>query len=68
MRQVQSREGDVIDQIALETYGRTAGATEAVLAANPHLADLPERLPAGVTIVLPDLPSARTAMRVRLWD
>lgn len=65
---MMSRDGDVVDQIALTYYGRTAGATEALLDANPHLADLPARLPAGVRVVLPDLPPTPVKTRVRLWD
>ncbi len=69
MRSMTTRQGDVVDQIALEVYGRTAGATEAVLDANPVLAGLSARLPAGVVLVLPEL-AAQTVMKpmVRLWD
>lgn len=67
-RTMMSRQGDVVDQIALEVYGRTAGAAEALLDANPQLAGLPARLPAGLKIVLPDLPATPVKPRVRLWD
>jgi phage tail protein X len=67
-RKVTTRQGDALDQIALEFYGRTNGATETLLDANPHLADLPPLLPAGVIIVLPDLPATPVKPRVRLWD
>jgi phage tail protein X len=67
-RQMTTRQGDVVDQIALEFYGRTAGAAEAVLDANPHLAALPATLPAGVTVILPELAATPVAARVRLWD
>lgn len=66
-RTVTTRQGDVVDKIALEVYGRTEGATEAVLAANPHLAALPARLPAGVVVNLPELATAETKPTVRLW-
>lgn len=65
---VMAREGEMVDQIAEAAYGRTAGATEAVLAANPHLAALPARLPVGTLIDLPDLPAETTAGTVKLWD
>lgn len=68
MNRMTTREGDMIDQVALAAYGRTEGATEAVLAANPHLAGLPPRLPAGLTILLPDLPPAAVKGTVRLWN
>ena len=35
-----SKEGDVIDDVCRRYYGREAGAVEAVLEANPGLADL----------------------------
>lgn len=61
MNHVTTRDGDMIDQLALKAYGRTEDATEAVLAANPHLAGLPSRLPAGVVVVLPELAPAAVA-------
>lgn len=68
MNSVTTRDGDMIDQLALAAYGRTEGTTEAVLAANHHLAGLPPRLPAGLVIVLPELPPAGVKGTVRLWD
>lgn len=67
-RLITAKDGDVLDEIALEAYGRTATATEALLAANPALAALPARLPAGTVIRLPDLPATATTATVRLWD
>lgn len=67
-RTMTTRQGDVLDQIALEVYGRTAGTTEALLDANPHLAGLPARLPAGIVLELPEMDPTPTAKRVRLWD
>lgn len=63
-----ARDGEMVDQIAEAAYGRTAGATEAVLAANPHLSALPARLPVGTIIELPDMPVETTVATVRLWD
>lgn len=68
MDPITTTEGQVIDQIALAAYGRTAGATEAILAANPHLAGLPPRLPAGVVVVLPVIETAAVVPTVRLWS
>lgn len=67
-RQVTTRQGDVIDQIALKFYGRTDKVTETILDANPHLADLKPILPAGVVITLPDLPTTPTQPRLKLWE
>lgn len=66
-RTMTSRAGDMVDEIALEIYGRTADATEALLNANPHLAHLPARLPAGVTVELPEIAPAMVKPTVRLW-
>ena len=68
MNRVTTRDGDMIDQLALAAYGRTEGATEAVLAANPQLAGRPPRLPAGVVVLLPELSKAAVKGTVRLWD
>lgn len=65
---VMARDGDMVDQIAAEAYGRTAGATEALLDANPHLATLPARLPAGTLIDLPDIPALAATRTIKLWD
>lgn len=44
---VRATQGDTIDAICQRVYGRTAGVTEAVLAANPGIADLGPILPHG---------------------
>jgi phage tail protein X len=68
-RRVISREGDVLDLVALEAYGRTAGTTEAILDTNPAIAGLGPVLPAGVELILPDLADDTVAAgTVRLWD
>ncbi|MCG2663346.1 MULTISPECIES: tail protein X [Brevundimonas] len=68
MRTIVTKEGDVVDRIALKAYSRTAGATEAILAANPALAGLGAQLPAGLVIQLPEIETATIAPTVRLWD
>lgn len=50
-------------------YGPREGAVEAVLEANPGLADRGPVLPAGVRIELPDLADQPPESgAVRLWD
>ena len=69
MTTYQSRDGDVIDAVCRRFYGREAGAVEAVLEANPGLAELGPTLPAGTEIHLPDLPRPlETIPTVKLWD
>lgn len=67
-RKITTRDGDVVDMIALEAYGRTAGATEAILDANVGLAELGPILPAGVVIILPDVAERSLIETVQLWD
>jgi len=66
-----ARDGDTVDWICWRHYadrGRLAdGAVEAVLEANPGLADLGPRLAAGTVIRLPDLPVPQLPT-IRLWD
>ncbi len=66
-----TKDGDTIDAIAFEHYGRHQGTTEAILEANRGLAEHPLMLPAELTITLPDLaPDAATqsVKPVMLYD
>jgi phage tail protein X len=63
-----TRQFDVIDEICARYYGRTQQTVEAVLLANPDLADLAPILPEGLKISLPDLPEPSTSESVRIWD
>lgn len=68
--EVISKDGDMVDQLALQAYGqRNSKTTAMVIKANPGLSALPVRLPAGVRIVIPPM-GTETAQdrRVRLWD
>lgn len=66
---ISTLEGDFLDDLVAQHYGAAAasGALSVVLAANPGLAARGPVLPAGVTIVLPDLPPAHAGV-LRLWD
>ena len=59
--------GDMVDAVCHAHYGRRRGAVEAVLAANPGLAAMGPVLPAGVEILLPELPPPGPPI-ARLWD
>ncbi|MFV3366563.1 tail protein X [Pseudomonas sp. NY15435] len=63
----RSSNGDVLDQLCYQHYGHLKGCVEAVLNANPGLADEPQPLRAGVLIRMPDL-GAPDNPQVRLWD
>lgn len=62
--------GDVLDHLCWRHYGREWDTTEAVLTANPGLAEHGPILPAGIAITLPYLaidPTPRRERR-RLFD
>ena len=63
-----TRQGDMVDVIALERFGATAGATEAIYAANPGLAALGPVLPAGVVVTLPAPFAPDRTQATRLWS
>jgi phage tail protein X len=68
-QQYTTESGDMVDAIAHKVYGATAGYTEAILAANPGLADEGPLLPAGIAITLPDLSDqAQQIQTVKLWS
>ena len=65
-----TQQGDMVDAIAWRNYGFVAGAAEAILAANPGLADQPPVLPENITIQLPDVAAVTPPPKqtVNLWD
>lgn len=65
---VRAQQYDTVDLLCWRHYGRTQGMTEAVLAANPGLADIGPVLPHGLAVELPDLVPVTTAQTVQLWD
>jgi phage tail protein X len=66
-KRVITHGGDVIDDLVWQHYGRS-DVLAAVLQANPHLAQLPPILEAGLLIELPDLPQPLEAAVIRLWS
>jgi phage tail protein X len=59
---------DALDLICARHYGRQAGAVEQVLGANPDIAAVAHRLPAGLEISLPGIASLSGQQTVKLWD
>jgi phage tail protein X len=68
MQRYLSREGDSVDEICWRHYGHSQQTTEIVLAANRDLARYGPLLPAGVKILLPDIPPTQQTTLVRIWD
>lgn len=66
---VRTNQNDTVDALCWRHYGRTAGVTEAVLEANPGLADHGPILPQGLVVNMPEVQtSAPQRQMVNLWD
>ena len=68
MHEHKTLEGDVIDAICRDYYGTEHGTTETVLSYNVGLSSHMGRLPAGLTIYLPDIQKATEVKLLRLWE
>lgn len=67
--QKRTEQHDTVDALCWRHYGRTAGVVEAVLDANPGLADRGPVLPSGLLVTLPELQAtAPERQMVNLWD
>ncbi|WP_323162869.1 tail protein X [Stenotrophomonas maltophilia] len=69
-KRYKTRDGDVIDRVAFAHYGeQSPDVLRAVFEANPGLAARGPVLPAGVTVILPEIPKPATTRKgVELWD
>lgn len=68
---MKTQQDDMIDAIAYRIYGATDGPTEAILAANPEIAEYGPLPPENIEIFLPDLPPPATPPiqpTLNLWD
>ncbi|SLM62827.1 MULTISPECIES: tail protein X [Dickeya] len=65
---VIATQNDTVDLLCWRYYGKTAGVTEAVYAANPGLCEIGPLLPAGTVVTLPDDTTPQFAETVQLWD
>lgn len=64
----RTSQGDTLDYICWKFYAQQSSAVEAVLLANPGLADLGPVIPTNTEIVLPELPKpAAEVQPIRLW-
>ena len=64
----RTSQGDTLDFVCWKFYRQQSGAVEAVLLANPGLADLGPVLPSNTLITLPDLPKPASEVQpIRLW-
>ncbi|MDR9876582.1 tail protein X [Pseudomonas allii] len=66
---VRTIQNDTVDALCWRFYGRTAGVTEAVLEANPGLADHGPILPQGLFVNMPEAQTtAPQRQMVQLWN
>jgi phage tail protein X len=64
-----TKQNDVLDDVVFRFYGGTDNRiVETVLEANPGLSDFGPVLPAGLTVKLPERPTAAKATITRLWS
>lgn len=66
---IRTIQNDTVDALCWRFYGRTAGVTEAVLEANPGLADHGPILPQGLVVNMPEAQTtAPQRQMVQLWN
>ena len=66
--QIRSQQNESVDALCWRHYGRTQGAVEAVLQANPGLARQGLILPQGLLVHMPTLSAPPPKTTVTLWD
>lgn len=63
-----TKQGDTLDYVCWKFYAQQSGAVEAVMLANPGLADAGAVLPTNTVIVMPELAKPATTIQpIRLW-
>ncbi|MEB2854077.1 tail protein X [Pseudomonas atacamensis] len=66
---IRSQQSDTVDALCWRHYGRTAGVTEAVLDANPGLADFGATLPQGIIVKMPEVTGLAPMRQIlNLWN
>lgn len=64
----ETRDGDMVDQIARAFYGTHLGTSELIYARNQDLSLQPLVLPAGIAIRLPAYTPPEPPGQIKLWD
>lgn len=65
---VMAQQHETVEMICYRYYGKTAGVTEAVMNANPGIADVGVFLPYGYPLEMPDTVAPVAQDTVQLWD
>lgn len=63
-----TKDGDILDQICQNYYGKTSKIVERVIEANPHIVELEPVFEAGIKITLPDITEEKESETVKLWS
>ena len=63
-----TKDGDVLDQICQNYYGKTSKIVEQVIEVNPHIAELEAVFEAGIKITLSDIIQEKESETVKLWS
>lgn len=64
----RTRQDDTVDSLCWRHYGATRGLVEAVLLANPGLADAGPVLPQGLQVRMPVVTARPVQPVIQLWD
>ncbi len=64
----RAQQSDTVDSLCWRHYGATQGVVEAVLQANPGLADLGPVLPQGMQVRMPVVTAKAVQPVIQLWD
>ena len=62
-----TKDGDVLDQICQNYYGKTSKIVEQVIEAYPQTTELEPVFEAGIKITLPDIIEEKESETVKLW-
>ena len=63
-----TKDGDILDQICQNYYGKTSKIVEQVIETNPHIVELDNTFEAGIKITLPDITQEKESETVKLWS
>lgn len=68
MDQYRTKQNEMVDAICQKIFGDESGFVEAMFEANPGLAALPDPLPIGTVINIPETQVVNTQKVIALWD
>lgn len=68
MNSVEVKQNQTLDDVCYAYYGKTQAIVEQVLNANQGLCELGPIVPAGTTIVMPEITSQAKTKTINVWD